>query len=149
MPIDARWPGRPQLLPDESFSSWFARAAAANGLRPGDLYRVVQPGEDRNPRDLDLYADIHLIGRLADSTGIDPDVLGQGTFRHWAGKVFDQDDGAHKLGWLPPAGRSPFFAGSGAWLSSPPVPSTVACCSTAVATAANLSTSSARTHEGG
>ncbi len=69
MLFDHRWPGRPALLPDESVASWFARTAAANGLRPADLYRIVQPGEDHNPGDLDRYADIHLIDRLAERTG--------------------------------------------------------------------------------
>jgi hypothetical protein len=27
--VDEHWPGRPRLLPNESFSSWFARARAA------------------------------------------------------------------------------------------------------------------------
>jgi len=68
MRVDHRWPGRPTILPEESFSSWFARTAVANGQRPGELYRIVQPGEDRNPRDLDRYADDHLIHRLAECT---------------------------------------------------------------------------------
>lgn len=105
MRTDNKWPGRPGLLPEESFSSWFARTAVANGLRPGELYRIVQPGEDRNPRDLDRYADDHLIHRLADSTGIDVDHLRSATFGHWEGRLFDHDYGDRKLAWLPPAGR--------------------------------------------
>lgn len=105
MHADNKWPGRPGLLPDESFSSWFARTAVANGLRPGELYRIVQPGEDRNPRDLDRYADDHLIQRLADSTGIDVGRLSSATFRRWEGRLFDHDYGDRKLPWLPPTGR--------------------------------------------
>lgn len=105
MRSDHRWPGRPGLLPDESFSSWFARTAVANGLRPGELYRIVQPGEDRNPRDLDRYADDHLIGRLADCANIDVERLRRSTFRRWEGSLFDHDHGDRKLAWLPPAGR--------------------------------------------
>ncbi|MBW7851531.1 MAG: TniQ family protein [Rhodospirillales bacterium] len=92
-------------MPDESFSSWFACTAVANGLRPGELYRIVQAGEDRNPRDLDRYADDHLIHRLADCTGIDVDRLWRATFRRWEGLLFDHDYGDRKLAWLPPAGR--------------------------------------------
>jgi hypothetical protein len=103
--MDPRWPGRPQLQLDESFASWLARAAAANGLRPGELYRIVQPGEDRNPRDLDRYADDHLVDRLAESTGADKRRLKLATFRRWTGKLFDNDYSAQKLAWLPPAGR--------------------------------------------
>jgi hypothetical protein len=53
MSADERWPGRVPLLPDESFSSWFARTAVANGLRPNELFRIVMPGGDRSVRDLD------------------------------------------------------------------------------------------------
>ena len=103
--IDDLWPGRPRLLHDEAFSSWFARTAAGNGLRPAELHHILQPGGDRNPRDLDRYADVHLLHRLADCTGREADALGQSTFRRWAGTVFEGDDGLTKFAWLPPAGR--------------------------------------------
>lgn len=102
---DECWPGRPRLLPGESLSSWFARTAAANGLRPAELFRIVQPGSDRNPRDLDRYADDPLLYLLADRTGVERGALVQGTFRHWVGTAFSHDDGLNKLPWLPPAGR--------------------------------------------
>lgn len=105
MRMDHCWPGRPPLQSDESFASWLARTAAANGLRPGELYRIIQPGEDRNPRDLDRYADDHLLDRLAESTGADKRRLKLATFRRWTGKLFDNDYSAQKLAWLPPAGR--------------------------------------------
>lgn len=107
MPVSVydRWPGRPRLLPDESFSSWFARTAVANGLRPAELYRILQPGGDRNPRDLDRYADAHLLHRVADCAGLEAEALAHGTFRRWAGLLFERDDGLNKLAWLPPAGR--------------------------------------------
>jgi hypothetical protein len=100
-----RWPGRPKLLPDESFSSWFARSAEANGLRPVELHHVVQPGGDRSPRDLDRHADLHLVQRAAEATGQQAIELEWSTFRRWAGTVFENDDGLTKLSWLPPAGR--------------------------------------------
>jgi len=102
---DDFWPGRPPLLEGESFSSWFARVAGANGLRPAELYRIVQPGGDRNPRDLDRYSDVHLLGAMAEKTGIPIEALEQSTFRRWAGWAFERDDGLVKLDWLPPAGR--------------------------------------------
>jgi len=65
MRTDERWPGRVPLLPDESLSSWFARTALANGLRPNELFRIVMPGGDRSLRDLDRHADMHgpVVGR--------------------------------------------------------------------------------------
>ncbi|HYH36849.1 MAG TPA: TniQ family protein [Azospirillum sp.] len=102
---DDLWPGRPPLLEGESFSSWFARVAGANGLRPTELYRILQPGGDRNPRDLDRYGDIHLLGTMAEKTGVSMPALEQSTFRRWAGWAFERDDGLVKLDWLPPAGR--------------------------------------------
>lgn len=102
---DDRWPGHPRLLPDESFSSWFARTAAANGLRPGELFRIVQPGEDHNPRDLDRHVDGGLLGLMADKTGIPIDDLRAAGFHRWTGRLFPFDDGLNKLPWLPPAGR--------------------------------------------
>jgi hypothetical protein len=102
---DQRWPGHPPLLQDESFSSWFARTARANGLRPAEFFRAIQPGEDHNPPDLDRHADDHLIERMAIGTGIDAGKLKQATFSGWAGRLFEADDGVCKLHWLAPAGR--------------------------------------------
>lgn len=101
---DGRWPGHPRLLPEESFSSWFARTAAANGLRPADLFRIVQPDGLRVASDLDRYADLPFIDLMAEHTGQDRDALVQATFRCWAGMAFAQDDGLTKFVWLPPAG---------------------------------------------
>ncbi|TWA66681.1 TniQ protein [Azospirillum baldaniorum] len=99
------WPGRPTHLEGESFSSWFTRVAAANGLRPAELYRIVQPGGDRNPRDLDRYADIHLLSMMSDKTGTSAEALEHSTFRRWSGMAYERDDGLVKFDWLPPAGR--------------------------------------------
>src|SRR5208283_4977293 len=98
------WPGHPRLLPEESFSSWFSRTAAANGLRPADLFRIVQPDGLRVASDLDRYADLPFIDIMAEHTGQDRDALVQATFRRWAGMAFAQDDGLTKFAWLPPAG---------------------------------------------
>lgn len=105
MSIHDLWPVRPRLLPDESLSSWFARLAAGNGLRPGELYRILQPGSDRKPRDLDRYADVPLLDLLAERTSLDRASLAKATFRRWTGTAFSNDDGLIKLPWLPPAGR--------------------------------------------
>lgn len=91
------------LLEGESFSSWFAHVAGANGLWSAELYRIVQPGGDRNPRDLDRYGDVHLLGAMAEKTGIPIEALEQSTFRRRAGRAFERDDGLVKLDWLPPA----------------------------------------------
>lgn len=87
MRTNGRWPGRPILQQDESFSSWFARAAAANGLQPQELRQALQPGADRGQRDLDRHADPHLLKAAADGTGQNFDILNQATFRRWAGSV--------------------------------------------------------------
>lgn len=105
MRLDDRWPGHPRLLPDESISSWFTRTAAANGLPPGELYRIVQPGGDSHPRDLDRHADDCLLDLLAGKTGLAVEDLKHATFRRWSGWLFEHDDGLNKLAWLPPAGR--------------------------------------------
>ncbi|HYD29666.1 MAG TPA: TniQ family protein [Azospirillaceae bacterium] len=98
------WPWRPAVLPDETFSSWFARVAAGNGLSPTDFFRAALPGAYRYTRDLDRYVEPGLIANLAERTGIGPDILRQATFDHWAGLIFESDDGRNKLYWLATAG---------------------------------------------
>ena len=102
--ISGRWPWRPSLLPDETFSSWFARLAAGNGLYPAELYRLVKPGGHPRPRDLDRYVEPDLQVTLAERTGVEPETLRHAAFTRWAGVVFDEDDGRNKLPWLPLAG---------------------------------------------
>lgn len=63
---DNLWPGRPTLLTGESFSSWFARTAAANGLSPVKLYSAAMPGAYRYTRDLDRYVEPHLLDSLGE-----------------------------------------------------------------------------------
>jgi len=87
---DGRWPGHPRFLPEESFSSWFSRTAAANGLRPADLFCIVQPDGLHAPPNLNRYADIPLLDVLVEHTGHDRDFLAQSTFRCWAGTVFGE-----------------------------------------------------------
>lgn len=101
---DTLWPGRPAVLPGESFSSWFARTAAANGLSPVKLYGVAMPGAYRYTRDLDRYIEPHLLDSLAERTGVPKQRLLGGTLARWGGKIFDVDDGLGKLQWLPVAG---------------------------------------------
>ncbi|CAO3425931.1 TniQ family protein [Azospirillum argentinense] len=86
------WPWRPALLPDETFSSWFARLAAGNGLYPDELYRLVKPGAHPRPRDLDRYVEPDLQTTLAERTGVDSEALRQAAFTRWAGLVFKEDD---------------------------------------------------------
>ena len=98
------WPWRPSLLPDETFSSWFARLAAGNGLSPAELYRVAKAGAHPRPRDLDRYVEPDLQATLAERTGIEAETLRQAAFTRWAGLVFEEDEGRNKLYWLPLAG---------------------------------------------
>ena len=98
------WPWRPPLLPDETFSSWFARLAAGNGLSPAELYRVAKAGAHPRPRDLDRYVEPDLQATLAERTGIEAETLRQAAFTRWAGLVFEEDDGRNKLYWLSLAG---------------------------------------------
>ena len=91
-------------MPDETFSSWFARLAAGNGLSPAELYRVAKAGAHPRPRDLDRYVEPDLQATLAERTGIEAEPLRQAAFTRWAGLVFEEDDGRNKLYWLPLAG---------------------------------------------
>lgn len=104
MHSDTLWPGRPSFLPGETFSSWFARTAAANGLSPVKLYGAAMPGAYRYTRDLDRYVEPHLLESLAEHTRVPKQRLLGGTLARWAGKIFDLDDGLGKLQWLPVAG---------------------------------------------
>ena len=103
-PGSGLWPLRPALLPDETFSSWFARLAAGNGLSPAELYRVAKAGAHPRPRDLDRYVEPDLQTALTERTGIPEEALRDATFARWAGQVFEEDDGRNKLYWLPLAG---------------------------------------------
>ncbi|MFC1672745.1 TniQ family protein [Pseudomonadota bacterium] len=98
------WPYRPRPIQDESFSSWFCRIAWANGLSAAELYAVAFPGARMFRLDLDRFAGDALIENLSAHTGIPPSDLRSRTFRHWAERVFEHDDGQVKLAWLPPAG---------------------------------------------
>ena len=101
-----RWPRHPALLPDETFSSWFARLAADNGMLPADLYRAIKPGAHARPRDLDRHVEPDLLAMLAVRTGVCEATLRQATFIRWSGLVFEEDDGRNKLHWLPVAGSA-------------------------------------------
>ena len=98
------WPWRPALLPDETFSSWFARVATGNGLSPPELYRVIKPGANFRPRDLDRFVEPDVQAILAEQTGIEAEVLRHAAFTRWAGVVFEDDDRRNKIDWLPLAG---------------------------------------------
>jgi|GEM_PF-945693 len=103
--ISDLWPFRPRPFADESFSSWFARTAWANGLSASELYPIALPGARAYRIDLDRFACDALIENLSAHTGVPPDDLNARTFWHWTGKLFERDDGHIKLIWLPPAGR--------------------------------------------
>ena len=98
------WPLRPALLPDETFSSWFARLATGHGLSPAELYRVAKAGAHPRPRDLDRYVEPDLQALLAERTGMPEEMLRNASFARWNGQVFEGDDGCNKLYWLPVAG---------------------------------------------
>ncbi|MBF0185825.1 MAG: TniQ family protein [Magnetococcales bacterium] len=99
------WPVRPAILPGEAFSSWFARLAVGNGLRPEELYRVYLPGAYLCGRDLDRFACESLIDFLSQRTATDRNCIEASTFMRWSGLLYGEDDGRGKLHWLPPAGR--------------------------------------------
>ena len=100
-----QWPGHPCPRDDETFSSWFARVAHANGLPPKELFRIVLPGGYLHSRDLDRQACKTTIDTMARHTSILPGRLRRLTFAVWAGRLIEEDDGIHKLLWLPPVGR--------------------------------------------
>ena len=58
--IDRAWFGHPEPYKDESFTSWFCRVAAANGLSPEHFYRSVMPGARLYLIDLDRFSGEHL-----------------------------------------------------------------------------------------
>ena len=99
------WPGRPSPRDDETFSSWFARVAHANGLPPKELFRIVLPGGYLHSRDLDRQACQSTIDTMAHHTGVLPERLQQMTFIIWTGRLIEEDDGIHRLPWLAPVGR--------------------------------------------
>lgn len=101
---DRLWPFRPKPIANESFSSWFCRAAWANGLSASELYPIALPGAHIYRIDLDRFACDALIENLAAHTGIPPGDLWPRTFQAWTGRLFEYDDGQIKLIWLPPAG---------------------------------------------
>ena len=98
------WPFCPELLPEETISSWFVRLAQANALTPAELHPIALPGAFRYTRDLDRYASDTMIDNLSVHAGVDAVRLANATFRRWAGVVFENDLGVNKLPWLPPAG---------------------------------------------
>jgi len=102
---DQLWPGRPRPLQDETFSSWFARVAIANGLLPQELFRAALPGAHLHSRDLDRLACPQLIATMAENTGIELDRVHDLTLRTWLGRLIEEDTGLNKLLWLAPVGR--------------------------------------------
>ena len=99
------WPGQPPLIEGESISSWLARLAKANALKPAILCRIIDPTGYRAVRDLDRQIDIPFIHRIAELTRIGAPTAERATFRRWAGLTYENDDGRTKLEWTPPAGR--------------------------------------------
>lgn len=72
MTVGRTWPGRPRPRPDEIFSSWFVRIAAANGLTAAELYRLVVPkGFARFHSDLDRVVGANLVEALSAGTGVE------------------------------------------------------------------------------
>ena len=98
------WPGRPRPLPGETFSSWFARVAATNGLLPDELYEVVTLGSRLHSRDLDRLATADLLEGLSARTGIKVAILADATLARWAGHIYDPDEAVVRLPWLPSVG---------------------------------------------
>lgn len=91
------WPGRPRPLPDELFSSWFGRVAAANGLTAAELYRLIVPKGASFSSDLDRVAGQDLIAAMSAGTGIEPSLLWSTTLVDWGERVFELEEGI----WMP------------------------------------------------
>jgi hypothetical protein len=102
----SEWPCRPPLIEGESFSSWLARFAKANALKPVQLCRLIDSTGYRAVRDLDRHTDVPLINRMAEAARMGSAEVEAATFRRWAGVTYENDDGRTKLEWTPPAGRS-------------------------------------------
>lgn len=98
------WPGRPRPLPGETFSSWFARVAASNGLTPAELHEVATLGTYLHSRDLDRLDDHDLLARLSSATGIKVAILADATLGRWAERIYDSDEARVRLPWLPSVG---------------------------------------------
>lgn len=97
MMVGRTWPGRPRPLPDELFSSWFGRVAAANGLTAAELYRLIVPKGAGFSSDLDRGAGQDLITAMSAGTGIEPSLLWSTTLVDWGERVFELEEGI----WMP------------------------------------------------
>lgn len=107
------WPIIVDLHEDESFASWFCRAAWAFGLNAADLYAAMLPGARLFRRDLDRSPEPALIAALVDAARISEGRLSAAASSRWAGKIYGEDDGTGKLIWLPSPGVGLHGAGFG------------------------------------
>jgi len=98
------WPGRPRPLPGETFSSWSARTAAANGLTSAELDDVATLGAHLHGRDLDRLAERSLLVKLAATTGIPIEILADTMLTRWAGHLYEPEEHPIRLPWLPSVG---------------------------------------------
>lgn len=99
------WQIHPEPIADETFSSWFRRLAAANGLSARELYRALMPGAQLFAYDLDRHACPNLISTLSEETGQSADHLNTLMLHRWDGLVGSSVGCSDKMLWRPPAGR--------------------------------------------
>lgn len=96
---------RPLPLEGESFSSWFRRLAAANGLSARHLYRALMPGAQLFTYDLDRHACPSLVSALTSETGVEEASLLDLKLQRWDGTIGPSVEIKEKMLWRPPAGR--------------------------------------------
>ncbi|MGY0711704.1 TniQ family protein [Azospirillum argentinense] len=83
------WPCRPKPLDDELLSSWIARTAVANGMRPIMFARAVWPGQSVQARDIDHVGSVAVTERMAAGTVTDPERARDTTLGTLTGWLFE------------------------------------------------------------
>lgn len=96
----------PDILPDETFSSWFRRVASANGLNARELYAFLMPGCQLAGYDLDRHACRNLLENLSAVSDLSLKRLHSMMLTKWDGIVAGSAGEKEKIWWLAPSGRN-------------------------------------------
>jgi hypothetical protein len=99
------WPAHPKPLPDELLSSWFVRAAQANGIKLQTLTRMLF-GPDRSPwhYDIDRQPPEWLLESVYAHTGLPPGDAQYATLETYRGRLFAQPRISGTERWVLPIG---------------------------------------------